>query len=149
MVPYLTACLIAMVTLGISFKASAEQRLVDVMFARDVVNREPVGVFEPGAYCDKEADSSRQVPVIDSETERKVVFFNRIKSSAAGILRHTWYKGDAQVGEVDLRIGVSPGWRTWSSKRIVPKAHVGNWKVVVSTVGEASEVICVAHFVVR
>ncbi len=100
MVPYLTACLITMVTLSISFKASAEQRKVDVMFARDVVNREPVGVFEPGAHCDKEAGSSK-VPVIDSETERKVVFF------------------------------------------------VGNWKVVVSTVDEASEVICVAHFVVR
>jgi len=41
---------------------------------------------------------------------------------------------------VDLRIGVFPGWRTWSSKRIVPKAHVGNGKVVVSTVGEASDV---------
>ncbi len=89
-----------MATLSISFEASAEQRKVDVMFARDVVNREPVGVFEPGGHCDKEAGSSK-VPVIDSETERKVVFF------------------------------------------------VGNWKVVVSTVDEASEVICVAHFVVR
>ncbi len=89
-----------MATLSISFEASAEQRKVDVMFARDVVNREPVGVFEPGAHCDKEAGSSK-VPVIDSETERKVVFF------------------------------------------------VGNWKVVVSTVDEASEVICVAYFVVR
>ena len=107
MVPYLTACLITMVTLGTSFKASAEQRPGDVTFA-----------------------------------------LNRIKSSAAGILRHTWYKGDAQVAEVDLRIGVSPGWRTWGSKRIVPKAHVGNWKVVVSTVGEAREVLCVARFVV-
>ena len=101
MVPYLTACLIAIVTLAISFKASAAQRLVNVMFARDVVNREPVGVCEPGAYCDKEAGPSRQVPVIDSGTERKVVFFNRIKSSVAGILRHTWYQGDAQVAEVD------------------------------------------------
>ncbi len=77
-----------------------------------------------------------------------MVFFNRSKSSAAGILRHTWCQGDAQVAEVDLRIGVSTGWRTWSSKRIVPKAHVGNWKVVVSTVAEASEVNYVAHFVV-
>jgi len=85
MIPYLTACLITMVTLAISFKASAEQRKVDVMFARDVVNREPVGVLEPGAHCDKEGGSSK-VPVIDSETERKVVFFNRIKSSVAGIL---------------------------------------------------------------
>ena len=74
-----------MVTLSISFKASAEQRKVDVMFARDVVNREAVGVFEPGAHCDKKGDFSRQVPVIGSETERKVVFFNRFRSSAAGI----------------------------------------------------------------
>jgi hypothetical protein len=148
MVPYHTACLITLFTLSISFTASAEQRLVDVLFAWDVVNREAVGVFEPGAHCDKEAGSST-VPVIDSETERKVIFFNRIKSSAAGNSRHTWYQGDTQVGEVDLRIGVSPGWRTWSSKRIVSKAHAGNWKVVVSTVDEASEVICVAHFVVR
>ncbi len=59
MVPYLTVCLIAMVTLAISFKASAEQRLVDVMFARDVVIREAVGVCEPGVYCDKETDFSR------------------------------------------------------------------------------------------
>jgi len=99
MVPYLTACLITIVTLSFSFKAFSEQRRDDVMFARDVVNSEPVGVFEPGAHCDKEAGSSK-VPVIDSETERKVIFF------------------------------------------------VGNWKVVVSTVDEASEVICVAHFVV-
>lgn len=73
-----------MVTQGISFKASAEQRLVDVIFARDDVNREPVCVFEPAAHCDKEAGSSK-VPVIDSETERKLVFFNSIKSSVAGI----------------------------------------------------------------
>ncbi len=78
-----------------------------------------------------------------------MVLFNRINSSAAGNSRHTWYQGDAQVAEVDLRIGVSPEWRTWSSKRIVSKAHAGNWKVVVSTVDEASEIICVAHFVVR
>ncbi len=45
-----------MVTLGISFKASAEQRLDDVMFARDVVNREPFGVFEPDAHYGKKAD---------------------------------------------------------------------------------------------
>lgn len=115
-----------MVTLGISVKASAEQRLVDVMFARDVVNREPVGVFEPGAHCDKEAGSSK-VPVIDSGTERKVIFFNRIKSSVAGILRHTWYQGDAQVAELDLSIGVSPGWRgPGVRKELFPK---GTWGI--------------------
>jgi anti-sigma factor RsiW len=90
------------------------------------------------------------LPVIDSTTERKVFFWNLFESSVAGILRHTWYKDDAKVAEVDLTVGVSTRWRTWSSKKIVPKAHAGKWKVVVvSTVGEASEVICVAHFIVK
>ena len=149
MLPHLTACLIILATLTISSYASAEQKLVDLLFARDVVNNETVGPFEPGAYCEKEPEPSGPLPVIDSTTERKVFFWNLIESSRAGILRHTWYKGDAKVAEVDLRVSVSPSWRAWSSKKILPKAHTGKWKVVVSTVGEASEVICVAHFVVK
>ena len=149
MLPHFTACLITLATLTISSYASAEQKLIDLLFARDVVNNETVGPFEPGAYCEKEAEPSGPLPVIDSTTERKVFFWNRIESSVTGILRHTWYKDDAKVAEVDLKIGVSPTWRAWSSKKILPKAHTGKWKVVVSTVGEASEVLCVAHFVVK
>ncbi|MGH7428416.1 MAG: DUF2914 domain-containing protein [Candidatus Methylomirabilaceae bacterium] len=33
-------------------------------------------------------------------------------------IHHVWFHGDAQVGDVELRIGGSP-WRTWSRK-IVP-----------------------------
>ena len=151
MLSCLGACLIiTFATLAIPSDVSAEQRLVDVMFARDVVNSEPIRPFEPGAYCEKEAEPSGLLPVIDSTTERKVFFWNLFESSVAGILRHTWYKDDAKVAEVDLTVGVSTRWRTWSSKKIVPKAHAGKWKVVVvSTVGEASEVICVAHFIVK
>ena len=76
-------------------------------------------------------------------------FWNMVESSVAGILRHTWYRGDAKVAEVDLRVGASPNWRIWSSKKNVLKAHAGRWKVLISTVGEASEVICVAHFMVK
>jgi hypothetical protein len=89
------------------------------------------------------------LPVIDLTKERRVFFWNLIESSVAGILRHTWYRGDAKVAEVDLRVGVSPNWRIWSSKKIVFKAHTGRWKVLISTVGEASEVICVAYFMVK
>jgi len=167
MLPHFTACLITLATLTISSYASAEQKLVDLLFARDVVNSETVGPFEPGAYCEKDPEPSGPLPVIDSTTERKVFFWNRIESSVTGILRHTWYKDDVKVAEVNLRLGVSPTWRAWSSKevnlrlgvsptwrawsskKILPKAHTGKWKVVVSTVGEASEVICVAHFVIK
>jgi len=149
MLPYFTACLITLATLTISSYASAEQKLIDLLFARAVVNNDTGGPFEPGAYCEKEAEPSGPLPVIDSTTERRVFFWNRFESSVTGILRHTWYKDDAKVAEVDLKIGVSPIWRAWSSKKILPKAHTGKWKVVVSTVGEASEVLCVAHFVVK
>jgi len=149
MLPRFTACLITLVILATSSYGFAEQKLVDVLFARDVVDREPVAPFEPGAYCEKEAEPSGPLPVIDSTKERRVFFWNLIESSVAGILRHTWYRGDAKVAEVDLMVGVSPNWRIWSSKKIVPKAHAGRWKVLISTVGEASEVICVAHFMVK
>ena len=149
MLPRFTACLITLAILATSSYGFAEQKLVDVLFARDVVDREPVAPFEPGAYCEKEAESSGPLPVIDSTKERRVFFWNLIESSVAGILRHTWYRGDAKVAEVDLRVGVSPNWRIWSSKKIVFKAHAGRWKVLISTVGEASEVICVAYFMVK
>ncbi len=149
MFPHFTACLVTLATLTISSYASAELKLVDLLFARDVVNSETVRPFEPGAYCEKEAEPSGPLPVIDSTTERKVFFWNRFESSVTGVLRHTWYKDDAKVAEVDLRVSVSPTWRAWSSKKILTKARTGKWKVVVSTVGEASEVICGAHFVVK
>ncbi len=149
MLPHFTACLITLAAITISSYAFAEQKLVDLLFARDVVNSETVAPFEPGAYCEKKPEPSGPLPVIDSTTERKVFFWNLIESSVTGILRHTWYKDDVKVAEVNLRLGVSPIWRAWSSKKILSKAHTGKWKVVVSTVGEANEVICVAHFVVK
>ena len=135
MLPRFTACLIALAILATSSYGFAEQKLVDLLFARDVVNREPVAPFEPGAYCEKEAEPSGPLPVIDSTKERRVFFWNMVESSVAGILRHTWYRGDAKVAEVDLMVGVSPNWRIWSSKKNVLKAHAGRWKVLISTVG--------------
>jgi len=44
LVPYHTACIIAMVTLANSFKASAQQRLVDVMFAFNRIKSSAAGI---------------------------------------------------------------------------------------------------------
>ena len=127
MLPRFTACLITLVILATSSYGFAEQKLVDVLFARDVGDREPVAPFEPGAYCEKEAEPSGPLPVIDSTKERRVFFWNLIESSVAGILRHTWYQGDAQVAELDLRIGVSPGGRgPGVRKELFPK---GTWGI--------------------
>ncbi len=149
MFPHLTASLITLATLTISSYASAEQKLVDLLFARDIVNNETVGPFEPGAYCEKEAEPTGPIPVVDSQTERRVIFWSIFMPSAEGIVRHSWYKDGVELYVVNLKIEKSERWRSWSLIKILPKAHTGKWKVVVSTVGEASEVICVAHFVVK
>ncbi len=149
MLPRLTACLITLATLAISSNAPAEQRLVELMFARDVVNREPVGPFEHGAYCEREAEPTGPLPVIDSRAERTVFFWNLFTDSEEGILRHSWYKEGVELYVMNLKIGKSGWWRSWSWMNIVPNDNAGKWKVVVSTAGEASEVICVAHFLVK
>ncbi len=149
MFPHLTASLITLATLTISSYASAEQKMVELLFARDVIDREPVGPFEPGAYCEREAEPTGPIPVVDSQTERRVIFWSIFMPSAEGIVRHSWYKDGVELYVVNLKIGKSERWRSWSWKNIVPNDNTGKWKVVVSTVGEVSEVICVAHFVVK
>jgi hypothetical protein len=149
MLPRFIACLITLATLAISSNAPAEQRLVELMFARDVVNREPVDPFEHGAYCEMKAEPTGPIPVIDSRAERAVFFWSLFTDSAEGILRHSWYKDGIELYMVNLEIGRSGWWRSWSWMNIVPNDYAGKWKVVVSTVGEASEVICVAHFLVK
>jgi hypothetical protein len=146
---HLTVCLITLAALAISSTASAEQRMVELLFARDVIDREPVGPFEPGAYCEREAEPTGPIPVVDSQTERRVIFWSIFMSSAEGIVRHSWYKDGFELYVVNLKIGKSESWRSWSWKNIVPNDNTGKWKVVVSTTGEAGEVICVAHFVVK
>jgi len=141
--------LIVLATLVGFPSASAGQEMVDVIFARDVVNREPVDPFQPGAYCGQDARPSGSIPVIDSREEKKVYLWNRLKSSGEDVLRHRWYKDDVEQASVELDLGESPGWRTWSSKNIDPNFHIGNWKVVVTTASDPSNIVCVAHFVVR
>lgn len=45
------------------------------------------------------------------------------------VLHHVWFRGDEQVGDVELTVGGSP-WRTWSRKTI-PAEWTGGWRVEV------------------
>lgn len=141
--------LIVLVALVSFPSASAGQEITDVMFARDVVNMEPIAPFEPGTYCEKNSKPSGPIPVIDSQDERIVFLWTRIKSPGDGLVHHTWYKEGVQQAVVDLSLRESPGFRTWSSKNIDPNFHLGRWKVVVSADGDPNDVLCVAHFIVQ
>lgn len=76
-------------------------------FARDIVEREPVGV--PGTDADA------------------LWFFSEIRAGTGRTLLHRWYWRDELVAEVPLAIR-GPRWRTWSSKVLGP--HRGpDWRV--------------------
>ncbi len=145
----LIVSLIVLATLVAFPTTSAGQEIVDIIFARDVENREPVAPFQPGAYCGKKSQPSGPIPVINSQEERRVFLWNRIKSSAADVLRHRWYKDGVEVALVELDLGESSGYRTWSSKNIDPTFHLGNWRVEVTTASNPDNVLCIAHFVVK
>lgn len=60
----------------------------------------------------------------------QVACFTRVTGAAAGTtMRHVWFHGDDQVGDVQLTVGGSP-WRTWSRKN-VPADATGAWHVEI------------------
>lgn len=67
--------------------------------------------------------------------------FSRVKASDSTEIKHIWYCNGEPVAEVPLNIGVSTGWRTFSSK-IISAADKGNWKVeIVSASGTPMKTI--------
>ncbi len=146
---HFTVCLTILVALVPSSKAFADPRMVELMFARDVVLREPVNPFKPGAYCEREAEPAGPIPVVDSQVDSRVFFWSLFTNATEGVLRHSWYKEGVEIYGEDIEIGESGWWRSWSGKDIVPKEDAGKWKLVVSTVGEKNQVICVVHFLVK
>ncbi len=120
------------------------------MFARDVVLREPIDPFQPGAHCESAAEPTGPIPVIDSQVETKVFFWSLFTNATDGVLRHSWVKDGVERYGENIKIGESGWWRSWSGKNIVPKEDAGKWKIVVSTVGgQTDEILCVVHFLVE
>lgn len=148
-----TICLITLVTLApLAFPspAAADPRLLELMFARDVVLREPVGPFFPGAHCEGNLEPSSPIPVIDSQVENRVFFWSLFTNATDGVLRHSWIKDGVEIYGENINIRKSGWWRSWSGKDIASKKDAGRWKVVVSKLGaQADEVLCVVHFMVK
>jgi hypothetical protein len=126
--------------------------ILEVALAQDVVNREPVGVFDPPGFCGRTEGREEMVPVVHSKTVPKVYLWVKVESPVEGTLRHSWYKagmGWEKMAEIDLKIQKSPGFRTWSSKRIIPGVHSGKWMVVISTASDPEIALCKVDFEVK
>jgi hypothetical protein len=62
----------------------------------------------------------------------KLYCFSKVVG-ADSVIEHVWYKGDAEQGRVQLKVGGSP-WRTYSTKTLGPDAS-GDWRCDVEQNG--------------
>ena len=131
----------------------AAQDVVAVALAPSIEDRQPVNPFTPPAHCEKDKNGQDSVPVVDVSVMEKIFFWTRISSTTSGSIRHSWHqeiKGRwHNLSEVDLPISRSGGYRTWSSKTILPGNHVGNWMVVVAPSDDPEHILCISRFMVK
>jgi hypothetical protein len=90
-------------------EAGANLRVVDFVVAREIVEREPVDVSETFSFADGNAYAFARIANDGEPTEVSFVWFHR----------------DAIYAAVEMTIGASPRWRTWSSAELQP----GPWRV--------------------
>ena len=154
-----------------------ELRIVDVRLAGNVVDREPQNEFGPKEGCSIEGNPA-SIPVINPNSYPTVYLWTKIDSTSEFVINHTYYKdgnqfrvketitpvldrirravreisiglGWKRFATVELLIGLSPTWRTWSSKELDPIVHKGEWRVEVKSRGNAEAVLCTVYFVVE
>ncbi len=114
--------------LGVRIHDGAEHmKLVSLAVGLAVKARNPVGVADrftvipPRFHCHS---------VVDSRVPESTII-------------HTWRRGDRVISRVELQVGKSPAWRTWSRQRIRAEwADV--WSCTVSTL--EGEILGAARF---
>jgi hypothetical protein len=87
----------------------------EAALARSVIDRQP-------------QDTGSMFPAEVGE----IAFWTKVSGGQPGVettIRHVWFHGDTEVGNVELRVGGSP-WRTWSRKTVPPE-WTGAWHVEV------------------
>jgi hypothetical protein len=103
---------------------------VDQMdFCTAVEEREPVGVDT----------------VFSADVERIFCFTKISGVEEATTVSHVWYHGDKEMARLELSVKAD-GWRTWSSKRIVPE-WTGSWRVEV--LSETGDLLLSKSFIVQ
>ena len=135
---------------GISW---AQFEVLEIALAGSVQDRQPANPFSPPAYCERDKNGQAAIPVIDASDVQQVYFWTKVAASTEGGIRHTWHlqteEGWERISEVDLSIAPSAGYRTWSSKSLLPDYHLGEWMIVVSPANDPDTVLCITRFTVK
>lgn len=103
--------------------------VVDIKFAKEIKNKEPVNVSN-----------------VFPNNIKKIYCWTKVKAfKVSTYIIHEWYYKDRKMASVKLTI-TYPLFRTWSSKRIIP-SWTGNWKVVVKD--ENGNIIATKSFLIQ
>ncbi len=91
--------------------AAADEKMVirDFVLTHGIFEREPTGTTEKFATSDGRGYAFARIANEGMPTQVSFV----------------WYYGDEMHASIDMNIGTSGGWRTWSSVNLRP----GNWRV--------------------
>ncbi len=90
-----------------------------------------VEVIEAAICTDVLEREPQEVSETMSASLENVFCWTKIKNEGEPTtITHVWYFNGTKMAEVNLNVGTSPGWRTWSSKQLW-KGWVGKWKVVI------------------
>lgn len=92
--------------------AAAAVNVAEAVVARTVVDRQP-------------QDAGTAFPADVGQ----LVCWTKVTGAGGAAIHHVWFRGDTQVGDMELQVGGSP-WRTWSRKT-VPPDWTGAWHVEV------------------
>lgn len=133
--------------------AFAGQELLAIALAPKIRHRQPVRPFSPPARCEKDQKGENAIPIVRVSQTRTVHFWTRIASTSWIKIRHSWHqeiKGKWQLlSFVDLKVGRSGSYRTWSKRTMVPQRDAGNWMIVVAPSNDPNRILCISRFIVK
>jgi hypothetical protein len=124
-----------------------------VVLAKDVDNKNPMGIHTPPAYCEKDKNGQAAIPVVRISQTAQIVFWIKVKATTTGKLRHSWHHQIAgswkKISEINIPVRPSSGYRMWSTKLLHPDLHIGEWMIVVAPSNEPDRILCIARFTVK
>jgi hypothetical protein len=133
--------------------AESDFSVEKVVISQNVTKRNPVGIFSPPAYCEKDTSGQAAIPVVKTSKTSQVFLWTKVAATTKGKLRHSWHhQVDGtwrMVSEVNLSIYPSSGYRTWSVKSLNPAIHTGEWMVVIAPSNSPEKILCITRFTVQ
>ena len=150
---YYCSMVVGLLLLPTPVRAQSDFVVHKVVLSKHIQNRNPEGIFTPPAYCEKDKNGQASIPIIQASQASEVFLWVKVEANITGKIRHSWHfqiEGTwTKVSEVNLSVRPSPGYRTWSKKRLRPKGATGDWMVVISPSKEPERVLCITRFSVK